>query len=95
VLFVIQDGKESLQKVAQTETLEQRIGTAKLCTETLKLRMPVVVDKADNEVNKTYAGWPIRLVIVDLEGKLAHISGPGPSGFDPAEVALWLKTNIK
>ena len=95
VLFVIQDGKESLQKVAQTETLEQRTSTARLCTETLKLRMPVVVDKADNEVNKTYAGWPIRLVIVDLEGKLAYISGPGPSGFDPAEVAIWLKTNIK
>ena len=95
VLFVREDGKESLQKIEQTESLEQRGKHATLCTETLKLQMPVVVDKADNQVNKTYAAWPIRLVIVDSAGKLAHISGPGPSGFDPAEVGAWLKANSK
>lgn len=96
VLFVKDaEDKESLQKVEQTETLEERSSTATLCTQTLKLHMPVVVDKADNAVNKTYAAWPIRLVIVDTEGKLAQISGPGPSGFDPAEVAVWLKANSK
>jgi hypothetical protein len=57
--------------------------------------MPIVDDQADNAVNKTYAGWPIRLVIVDPEGKLAHISGPGPSGFGPSEVAIWLKANLE
>lgn len=93
VLFVIEDGQESLQKVEQTEQLEQRGKHATLCTETLKLQIPVLVDKADNQVNKSYAAWPIRLVIVDAEGKLAYISGPGPAGFEPAEVAAWLKTN--
>jgi thiol-disulfide isomerase/thioredoxin len=95
ILYVTEEGKESLQKVEQTDTLDERCHNAGLCTQTLKLQMPVVIDKADNQVNKTYAGWPIRLVIVDPDGKLAHISGPGPSGFDPAEVALWLKTNFK
>jgi peroxiredoxin len=95
VLFVIEEDKESLQKVAQTDTLEARGHNATLCTATLKLQMPVVLDKADNAVNKTYAAWPIRLVIVDPEGKLAYISGPGPAGFDPAEVAVWLKANLR
>jgi thiol-disulfide isomerase/thioredoxin len=93
VLFVLEEGKETLQKIEQTETIEQRGKHATLCTETLKLQMPVVVDTTDNQVNKTYAAWPIRHVIVDTAGKLAHISGPGPSGFDPAEVAAWLKIN--
>jgi thiol-disulfide isomerase/thioredoxin len=93
MLFVIDEGKEALQKVEQTDTLEKRGRNANLCTATLKLKMPVVVDTEDNAVNKTYAGWPIRLVIVDKTGKLAHISGPGPSGFDPSEVAVWLKEN--
>jgi hypothetical protein len=94
ILFVIEDDKESLQKVAQTDTLDDRGHNATLCTATLKLQLPVVVDKADNAVNKTYAAWPIRLVIVDPAGKLAHISGPGPAGFDPSEVAQWLKAHV-
>ena len=95
ILYVTEEGKESLRKVEQTETLAERAGNATLCAETLKVQMPVIVDKEVNEINKTYAGWPIRLVIVDVEGKLAHISGPGPSGFDPSEVAVWLKANVK
>ena len=95
VLFVKEDGGEKLQKIGQTDTLDQRVQTAKVCTETLRVDIPVVVDRADNAVNKTYAGWPIRLVIVNPEGKIVHISGPGPSGFDPSEVAVWLKANVK
>ena len=95
ILFVADDGKEKLQKIEQTDALEERAVHATLCTATLKINMPALVDRADNAVNKTYAGWPIRLVIVDPEGKLAHISGPGPSGFDPSEVAVWLKANVK
>lgn len=95
VLRVIEDGKESLQRIEQTATLDERSRAARLCTGTLKLQMPVVVDKEDNRVNKTYAGWPNRLVIVNTEGKLAYISGPGPRGFQPQEVAAWLKGQAK
>jgi hypothetical protein len=94
-LFVAEDGAEKLQKIEQTDALDERAERATLCTTTLKIDIPALVDRADNAVNKTYAGWPIRLVIVDPEGKLAHISGPGPSGFDPSEVAVWLKANVK
>ncbi len=95
VLFVAEDGAEKLQKIEQTDALDQRAERATLCTATLKINMPALVDRANNAVNKTYAGWPIRLVVVDPEGKLVHISGPGPSGFDPSEVAVWLKANVK
>jgi hypothetical protein len=95
VLHVIEDDKESLQTIAQTRTLDERSRTATVCVGTLKLKLPVVVDRDDNAVNKTYAGWPNRLVVIDTEGKLAYISEPGPRGFKPADVADWLSSHAK
>ncbi len=54
-----------------------------------------VVDKADNKVNKAYAGWPDRLVVVGVDGKIAYLGSPGPGGFKPAEVEAWLKKSVK
>lgn len=50
-----------------------------------------VVDDADNRVNAAYASWPERLVIVDVEGKIAYKGAPGPWGFKPSEVEQWLE----
>jgi type I thyroxine 5'-deiodinase len=50
-----------------------------------------VVDKDDNKVNAAYAGWPERLVVVGVDGKIAYYGGPGPFGFRPNEVEDWLK----
>ena len=95
VLYIPKDGKEVLEKITQTSTLEDRSLRAKQCAEMLKMTMPAVVDKEDNKINAAYAGWPERLVIVGMNGKLAYIGGPGPGGFKPNEVEQWLKTNVK
>lgn len=61
----------------------------------LKLNFPVVVDKTDNKVNASYAGWPERLVVVGVDGKIAYKgSKSGPGGFKPAEVEAWLKKGV-
>ena len=59
----------------------------------LKLSVPTVIDRDDNRVNVAYAGWPDRMYVVGVDGKVAYKGGPGPGGFKPAEVADWLKAN--
>ena len=49
----------------------------------------------DNKVNAAYSGWPDRLFVVGLDGKIAYKGGSGPGGFKPPEVEEWLKKNVK
>jgi hypothetical protein len=92
---VVKNGKEVLEKIGQTNTLEERSERAQQCTAMLKMTMQTVVDKADNKVNKAYAGWPERLVVVGVDGRIAYMGGEGPGGFKPGEVEAWLKANAK
>jgi hypothetical protein len=95
VLFTVQDGKESLLKIAQTNTVEKRAEVAELCVNTLKLSTPTVIDRDDNKVNIAYAGWPDRMYVVGIDGRIAYRGGPGPGGFKVDEVERWLKENRK
>ena len=81
VLFTLKDGKEALEKIVQTTSLEERSGHAERCLATLKLTLPAVVDREDNAVNRAYAGWPDRLVVVGVDGRIAYWGGPGPKEF--------------
>ena len=91
VLFVEKEGKQVLELVTQTETLFQRNKTALVCSASLDLSIPTVVDKEDNKVNEAYAGWPERLVVVGQDGTIAYYGGKGPSGFKINELEQWLK----
>lgn len=95
ILFVTKDGEETLEQIEQTETFQARSAIAQVCFETLKLSFPTVVDGEDNEVNKIYAGWPDRFVIVDSDGRIAYYGPPGPGGFKPQEVEEWLAAHTK
>jgi hypothetical protein len=92
-LYTYQDGKEVLKPISQTDTFAARCETAELCAATLKLSIPAVVDREDNRVNRAYAGWPDRLVVVGVDGRIAYYGPPGPGGFKPAEVEEWLRKN--
>ena len=67
----------------QPKSLMERIKVASSCQAGLKIDMPIIVDKMDNKAEKDYAAWPDRLYVIDLEGKIAYKSGPGPRGFKP------------
>ncbi len=81
------------QAINQTETLAERMKLAAEFASELKLTMPVVVDREDNKVNATYAGWPNRLVIVGVDGKIAYMEKSG-AGFMWGEVEDWLKNFV-
>lgn len=85
------DGKPELISVLQTKTLLERGKTAQTCSASLGLSIPTLVDKEDNAVNEAYAGWPDRLAVVGVDGKVAYYGGKGPGGFKPQEVEKWLK----
>ena len=57
--------------------------------------MPALIDSDDNIVNRAYAGWPDRLYVVGVDGKVAYKGGQGPFGFKTPELEAWLRTNIK
>ncbi len=90
-ILEINDGRP----VEQTSTLEARSKLAAQTAKALGISFPVLVDKADNPANTAYSGWPIRLVIVGVDGKIAHYSEPGPRGFKVADVEAWLKAYAK
>jgi len=93
VLFTVTDGKEKLLKITQTNDLDAREETAHQCLATLKLTLPTVLDREDNKVNHAYAGWPDRLYVVSMDGRIAYKGGPGPGGFKINEVETWLESN--
>jgi thiol-disulfide isomerase/thioredoxin len=94
VVAVTRDGKDELLRIGQTDDWAGRAKHAELCTTTLKLTFPALVDNDQNEVRDAYAGWPSRLMVVGKDGKVAYDGGRGPRGFQPAALEAWLKTQV-
>ena len=93
-MSVVRDGGKKLEKLPQTDSAKARAEHAEICVNALKLSMPTVIDRDDNKVSAAYAGWPDRLYVVGVDGKIALMGEPGPRGFKPAEVEAWLKKNV-
>ncbi len=73
-------------------TQEERDAVATTCMTKLELEpIPALVDGLDDAVNKAYAGWPDRLYLVGVDGKIAFHGGRGPFGFKPAELEAAIK----
>lgn len=82
--------KESIL-VASSTTHEERAATANRCVKELGLELPALVDEPDNRVERAWTGWPDRLYVVGVDGRIAYKSGPGPFGFNPEEVEATLR----
>jgi hypothetical protein len=75
-------------------TADERQDVAALCATRLEMRMPMVIDGPDNAVASTYGGWPDRLYLVGLDGRIAYQGGEGPFGFRPSELERAIETLI-
>ncbi len=73
----------SVTDVADPQTLEERRAVAERFAADATPGTPVLVDGVDDAVNRAYAGWPTRLYLVDVEGRVVYGGGPGPFGFSP------------
>ena len=63
-------------------TDEERTEVASACQINLDIRMPMLVDGIDNDVDNKYVGLPMRLFLVDANGKIAFAGKKGPFGWD-------------
>ena len=73
--------------VANHVTIEDRFAAAREGVERLALTLPVLVDRMDDAVSNAFAAWPERIYVVDREGRIADVGGPGPFEFDPDAAA--------
>ena len=67
----------------QPKTLDERRAAARSCEEALAYGVRTWVDDMDDAVNETWAGWPTRLYLVGVDGRIVYAGGLGPYGFKP------------
>lgn len=68
--------------VPEPTTDDERTAAASACQIHLDLHMPMLVDSIDNDVDGKYVGLPMRLFLVDADGKIAFAGKKGPFGWD-------------
>jgi len=61
----------------------ERTAVATVCQIDLGLQMPMLIDSIDNDVEGKYVSLPMRLYLIDRDGKIAYAGDRGPFGFDP------------
>ncbi|MBT3990938.1 MAG: hypothetical protein HON14_17745 [Rhodospirillaceae bacterium] len=64
-------------------TDDERTAAASACQIKFDLQMPMLIDSMDNDVEEKYISLPMRLFVVDADGKIAYSGDRGPRGFDP------------
>src|SRR5262249_35113545 len=72
--------------IRQPRSFAEREAVAKQCSAALNVTMPLLVDEIDDRVGHAYSGMPDRLYVIDRDRRVVFKSGPGPSGFKPAEM---------
>jgi hypothetical protein len=87
----VDDNLEDDVLVASTKNMDERVAVAGVCLTKLGIKLPALVDEADNRVEQLYTGWPDRLYVIDREGKVSYKSAAGPFGFKPSEVETALE----
>ena len=77
--------------MGEARTLAEKKGHAMMCSRNLHLRFPAVVDGMDGAVEKAYAAWPSRAVVVGVDGKMLYNSGLTELDFHAEEMEAALK----
>lgn len=77
---------------ADPKTSEERSTVAESCVRKLGIKIPALVDQVGDGVEAAYTGWPDRLYLIGVDGKVKLKSAPGPFGFHPARLAAALVT---
>jgi len=88
------DGQRKEQVIRRTPSAAARLQNLRLCSTPLGLSMPAAVDSDDNAASRAYAAWPIRLVVVDAQGKIAFKGNRTWAGFRVDALETWLRNHV-
>lgn len=81
-----EDNQRDNIAISSPQTLAERCAVEGACATKLALRIPALIDDLANTTETAYTAWPDRLYVIDLAGRVAYKSKPGPFGFKPAAV---------
>jgi hypothetical protein len=73
---------------------DERAEIAGVCQVAQDIRLPMLLDGIDNDIEGKYISAPIRLFVIDPKGKITFNGAPGPQGFDPETWNEALKAQI-
>jgi hypothetical protein len=80
--------------VGNPKDLQERVILATQCVSRYKFTIPMVIDGMDGKVNRDYDAAPVRVTVVDIDGKVAFYAGRGPADFRIPPVERTLKKLI-
>ena len=92
--WVLEENRHAEIALADPTSLEERAAAAGACALRLCTRIPILIDDVDDSVALAYGGWPDRLYLIGADGRVAFQGGEGPEGFDPAELAAAIETEL-
>ena len=78
-------------RAGDPRTMEERRRLAGRCEEAMAHGIHTYVDEMDDAVMTAYAAWPERLYLIGQDGCVVYRGGPGPHGFEPAELERAIK----
>ena len=73
----------------------ERNEVAMTCAIRLQIRMPVVVDRVDDEIARAYGALPDRLYLIGRGGQVAFQGEPGPFGFKPEALEKAIEKELR
>jgi len=79
-------GTQASMEHYDPKTIEERRAVAGECETALQYGIRTYVDDMDDAVNQVYAGWPTRLYLVGLDGRVVYAGGMGPYDFKPEKL---------
>ena len=75
-------------------TDDERTEVAAVCQTAMDIQMPMLIDSIDNDVEKKYISMPMRLFLIDADGKIAYAGAEGPFGFKADELEDAIKEMV-
>jgi type I thyroxine 5'-deiodinase len=80
---------------ASPQSENERAGVADACVRKLGIKFPALLDGFSNTTEQAYTGWPDRIYLIDVHGRVVYKSKPGPFGFHSEELDAALKANVQ
>jgi iodothyronine deiodinase-like protein len=92
--WVLADNRREQIMLVDPVSLDERAETADACALRIATRIPILLDDVDDAVASAYGGWPDRLSLISVDGRVAYLSEVGPFGFKPDELAHAIETEL-
>ena len=92
--WVLAENRREEIALVDPVSLDERADAAEACALRLETRIPILLDDIDDAVASAYGGWPDRLALISVDGRVAYLSEVGPFGFKPEELAHAIEVEL-